>query len=232
MSSNQKNVIQIHADDGVAVALAPLSKGTTVTVTGGNAPLEVTLLNDIPQGHKFALKDIAEGEPVIKYGYPIGAAKAAIKKAREVIAKCINAKPEEIYFTSGGTEANNMAIIGTALAKRKTGNKIKQSIISRKRIVAKEFYYEKKAKIDTSCFMCLVCGIDEFIGVVTAYGIVESDLLVVFTIVGSDIYVGKYIVFAALLCDCLLVQSTGKDVFNNSARLFCECKIIDSIVAS
>jgi len=84
MSSNQKNVIQIHADDGVAVALAPLSKGTTVTVTGGNAPLEVTLLNDIPQGHKFALKDIAEGEPVIKYGYPIGAAKAAIKKGEHV----------------------------------------------------------------------------------------------------------------------------------------------------
>ena len=78
MSTNQKNVIQIHDDDGVAVALAPLAKGTTVTVTGGSTPVEVTLLNDIPQGHKFALKDIAEGEPVIKYGYPIGAAKAAI----------------------------------------------------------------------------------------------------------------------------------------------------------
>ena len=42
--------------------------------------------------------------------------KAAIKKAREVIAKCINAKPEEIYFTSGGTESDNWAIKGAALA--------------------------------------------------------------------------------------------------------------------
>ena len=40
-------------------------------------------------------------------------AKKALKQARETIAACINAEPEEIYFTSGGTESDNWAIKGT-----------------------------------------------------------------------------------------------------------------------
>ena len=43
--------------------------------------------------------------------------KKALKEAREVIAQCINADPEEIYFTSGGTESDNWAIKGFASGK-------------------------------------------------------------------------------------------------------------------
>lgn len=43
-------------------------------------------------------------------------AKKALKDSRETIAQCIGAQPEEIFFTSGGTESDNWAIKGTAFS--------------------------------------------------------------------------------------------------------------------
>jgi len=51
-------------------------------------------------------------------------AKEALDRARAAIASRINAQPEELVFTSGGTEANNLAIKGAAWANRKKGNHI------------------------------------------------------------------------------------------------------------
>jgi cysteine desulfurase len=51
-------------------------------------------------------------------------AKEAMEKARKAIAKSIGASPEEIIFTSGGTEANNFALKGIAFANRSRGNHI------------------------------------------------------------------------------------------------------------
>ena len=53
------------------------------------------------------------------YGNPSGiydiarTNKEAIENARKIIADSLNSSPDEIYFTSGGTEADNWALIGT-----------------------------------------------------------------------------------------------------------------------
>ena len=46
-------------------------------------------------------------------------AKKGVEDAREILAKFLGAKPEEIVFTSGGTESNNFAIEGAAFALEK-----------------------------------------------------------------------------------------------------------------
>lgn len=65
-----KQVIRINEADNVAVALTDIEKGSTVDVDG----VQIALLTNVPAGHKFALRDIKEGENVIKYGFPIGKA--------------------------------------------------------------------------------------------------------------------------------------------------------------
>ena len=70
-----QDFIRIHEDDNVAVALRQIAAGETLTV----GSYEVTALEEIPQGHKFALKPIGQGEEVIKYGFCIGFAKEAVK---------------------------------------------------------------------------------------------------------------------------------------------------------
>ncbi len=71
-----KRFLKINAADNVAVVLADDARAGEVFVTPEGA--EVALLSDITRGHKFALRPIAEGEAVIKYGYPIGHATAPI----------------------------------------------------------------------------------------------------------------------------------------------------------
>ena len=51
-------------------------------------------------------------------------AKKGMEDSRQVLADFLGAKPEEIIFTSGGTEANNMAIFGVCAAQEKKGNHI------------------------------------------------------------------------------------------------------------
>ena len=71
-----KRFLKINEVDNVAVAIADdLKKGEVITVEGR----PITLHEDIQSGHKFAIKEIAEGEEIIKYGYPIGHAIHAIK---------------------------------------------------------------------------------------------------------------------------------------------------------
>lgn len=56
-------------------------------------------------------------------------ARRVVEKARECVACCLNASPEEIYFTSGGSESDNMIIKGIAKANKEKGKHIITSCI-------------------------------------------------------------------------------------------------------
>ena len=45
-----------------------------------------------------------------------------IRTAQETLAKILKVKEKEIFFTSGGTESDNWALVGTAMANKRTGN--------------------------------------------------------------------------------------------------------------
>ena len=63
------------------------------------------------------------GHPI--FIYSLGQAAAdAVERSQKIIAKTLNANQEEIVFTSGATESNDIAIRGTAYANKKSGNHI------------------------------------------------------------------------------------------------------------
>mgnify|MGYP003372625553 CR=1 FL=1 len=67
--------LKINPADNVAVAIETLKAGETVRIDNQ----QITLNEDIPAGHKFALTNLTEGENIVKYGYPIGHARKAQK---------------------------------------------------------------------------------------------------------------------------------------------------------
>lgn len=70
-----KDFIKIHENDNVIVALREIKAGEAVTVADGT----VEACETIPAGHKMAIRDVAAGEEVIKYGFRIGNAKENIR---------------------------------------------------------------------------------------------------------------------------------------------------------
>ncbi|MDR1132534.1 MAG: UxaA family hydrolase, partial [Synergistaceae bacterium] len=70
------SLVRLSADDNVASA--PYGGGL------GDVSGDVILLSDVPPCHKVACADIAPGESVVKYGFPIGVASRVIKKGEWV----------------------------------------------------------------------------------------------------------------------------------------------------
>lgn len=71
-------------------------------------------------------------------------AKRAIEEARARVAALIGAQPEEIVFTSGGTEADNMALIGAAYANQKKGRHIITSSIEHHAVLDTAQYLQRQ----------------------------------------------------------------------------------------
>jgi cysteine desulfurase len=68
----------------------------------------------------------------------------AIDEARETVAKSIGAKANEIIFTSGGTEADNLALVGVAMANRQKGKHIITTAIEHHAVLHTCHYLEKQ----------------------------------------------------------------------------------------
>ncbi len=71
------------------------------------------------------------------------APREAVEKAREQVAALIGAEPSEIYFTSGATEASNLAVKGVALKYQKRGRHIVSTVIEHRSVITPLKYLER-----------------------------------------------------------------------------------------
>ena len=82
-----KHGILVHEIDyDVGVAVEDLKKGSKISAVTleGKAAGSVTLVNNVPLGHKVAMRDMAKDKAVIKYGRPVGKAVQPIVKGAHV----------------------------------------------------------------------------------------------------------------------------------------------------
>ena len=71
----QTTFLKINPADSVVVCLQPKKKGDVIDIDG----LSVIVNQDTPAGHKILIRDVHEGDDIIKYGYPIGHARQDLK---------------------------------------------------------------------------------------------------------------------------------------------------------
>jgi altronate dehydratase len=81
---NGWSALVIHQDDDVAVALRDLAARENVDVRWRGTIMNVVALDAIPLGHKLALRAIAEGAAIRKYGEAIGIATQPIAAGQHV----------------------------------------------------------------------------------------------------------------------------------------------------
>ena len=91
-------------------------------------------------------------------------AETAVEEARGIIADALNVQPKTIYFTSGGTEANNTALFGAAQALRRRGDRVLVSAIEHSSV------YESDKRLGE-------LGFDVQFAPVTDRGVVDIDAL-------------------------------------------------------
>lgn len=86
MSNIPQLLVHDHKDNVGVVVVEGLTAGTEMlcVVTHDNSSFKLKAEQDVPIGHKIALKDISEGDTAIKYGEDIGKFVASVKKGHHV----------------------------------------------------------------------------------------------------------------------------------------------------
>ena len=91
-----RNAMIIDAKDNVAVAIEPIAKGDNAVYVCEGREVSLPALEDITIYHKLASRDIAKGEPVVKYGEHIGVASSDIKAGEHVHVHNVEGHREDL----------------------------------------------------------------------------------------------------------------------------------------
>ena len=91
-----RNAMIIDAKDNVAVAIEPIAKGDNAVYVCEGREVSLPALEDITIYHKLATRDIAKGEPVVKYGEHIGVASCDIKAGEHVHVHNVEGHREDL----------------------------------------------------------------------------------------------------------------------------------------
>ena len=94
--STMRNAMIIDAKDNVAVAIEPIAKGDNAVYVCEGREVSLPALEDITIYHKLATRDIAKGEPVVKYGEHIGIASSDIKAGEHVHVHNVEGHREDL----------------------------------------------------------------------------------------------------------------------------------------
>ena len=91
-----RNAMISDAKDNVAVAIEPIAKGGAAVYVCEGKEVSLAALEDITIYHKLATRDIAKGEPVVKYGEHIGIASSDIKAGEHVHVHNVEGHREDL----------------------------------------------------------------------------------------------------------------------------------------
>ena len=126
LATAENSAIHLHPLDNVAIARVPVSEGLSLKIAGR----DIRVRSAIPAGHKVALRPIAAGENIVRYGQMIGRAKVAIEPGEHVHTH--NVAFEELTFdyefpsrrhTAAVTVARDApTFLGYAARRRPRGN--------------------------------------------------------------------------------------------------------------
>jgi cysteine desulfurase len=106
-------------------------------------------------------------------------ARAAMETAREKVASLLGADPAEIYFTAGGTEADNLALKGAAWALQSKGNHLITSRIEHHAVLESAHYLEKHGFTASylGCGLEGIVSVEELRGALTPKTIMASVMM-------------------------------------------------------
>jgi len=87
-----KKAIVMEGIDNVAIVVEPIEAPAEIVLEAASDKIVVHITDNIPFGHKFAIRDIPEGSLILKYGEPIGVARIDIKAGQHVHVHNLDSK--------------------------------------------------------------------------------------------------------------------------------------------